>query len=151
MALNLDNAKATKQQQQRPQRQTAPQQQQEAPTGQALALPNQDKVLMLKLVQSTKDGMSNIDRAMDKRNDILAQHFDAALAKSDRKFAEYVQETMPEGAGDDFLQEGDGWDNLDDIFDRLLTTPAPEEEAPPSESTIDVSATLGEPLLSPVA
>jgi hypothetical protein len=134
----------------RPQRQTS-QQQQEVPTGQALALPNQDKVILMKLVQSTQSGMSNIDRAIEKRNAILAKHFDDSLAESDRKFAEHVRASMPEGAGEDFLEEGDGWDNLDDIFDRLLTSPAPEEEAPPSESTIDVSATLGEPSLSPVA
>jgi hypothetical protein len=118
-------------------------QRQPAPTGQALALPNQDKVILMKLVQSTQSGMSNIDRAIEKRNAILAKHFDDSLAESDRKFAEHVRASMPEGAGEDFLEEGDGWDNLDDIFDRLLTSPEPEEEEEtPSEATIDITAKL---------
>jgi hypothetical protein len=143
MAIDLNSAKAGKQQKPQPQRQAQPHQNTAEP--QPLALPSQGKVLAMQAIAATKDDMAMIDRVMEQRKTITLQHFDAAMARCDRDIESALSDRLAGEDVADFLQTTETWDDIESAFQALLT-PATEEEpidapeVPAGEQTIDAPA-----------
>lgn len=148
MALNLSNAKPSKNktsnQSRQPQTQPTEQlaEQQEA---QPLALPSQAKVLAMQAITATKEDMAMIDRVMAQRKAITLQHFDSAMAKCNQEIEDALAEQLPGEDVADFLQSTESWEDIEAAFKALLTPEEPDEteEVEPEateETPIDAAA-----------